>query len=35
MKLNEVQGKKQYCDKISTRFIALENLDAEVDINST
>jgi hypothetical protein len=32
-KLNEVVGKKQYCVEISNRFAALENLDAEVDIN--
>jgi hypothetical protein len=32
-KLNEVEGKEQYWFKISNRFSALENLDAEVDIN--
>jgi hypothetical protein len=32
-KLNEVDGKEQYCVEISNRFAALENLDAEVDIN--
>jgi hypothetical protein len=33
--LNQVEGKKQYCVEISDRFIAFENLDAEVDINKT
>jgi hypothetical protein len=33
MKLNEVEGKEQYRVKISNRYSALENLDAEVDIN--
>jgi hypothetical protein len=33
MKLNEVEGKEQYRIEISNRFAALENLDAEVDIN--
>jgi hypothetical protein len=32
-RLNEVEGKEQYCIEISNRFAALENLDAEVDIN--
>jgi hypothetical protein len=32
-KLNEVEGKEQYCVEISNRFTALENLDTEVDIN--
>jgi hypothetical protein len=32
-KLNEVDGKEQYCFKISNRLAALENLDAEVNIN--
>jgi hypothetical protein len=32
-KLYEVEGKKQYYVEISNRFAALENLDAEVDIN--
>jgi hypothetical protein len=31
--LNEVEGKKQYQIEISKRLSALENLDAEVDIN--
>jgi hypothetical protein len=33
-KLNEVKGKEQYCVEVSNRFAALEDLDAEVDINS-
>ncbi|PNF22033.1 hypothetical protein B7P43_G10579 [Cryptotermes secundus] len=32
-KLNEVEGKEQYCIEISNRFAALENLDTEVDVN--
>jgi hypothetical protein len=32
-KLNEVEGKEQYCAEISDRFAPLENLDTEVDIN--
>ncbi|PNF21835.1 hypothetical protein B7P43_G05968 [Cryptotermes secundus] len=32
-KLNEVEGKEQYCVEISNRFAALENLKTEVDIN--
>jgi hypothetical protein len=32
-KLNEVEGKEQYRVEITNRFAALENLDAEVDIN--
>jgi hypothetical protein len=34
-KLNEVEGKVQYRVKILNRFAALENLDAEVDVNRT
>jgi hypothetical protein len=30
-KLNEVQGKEQYCVEISNRFAGLQNLDAESD----
>jgi hypothetical protein len=30
MKLNEVEGKEQYRVKVSNRFGALEDLDAEV-----
>jgi hypothetical protein len=32
-KLNEVEGKEQYRAEISNRFVALENLDDDVDIN--
>jgi hypothetical protein len=32
-KLNMVEGKERYHIDISNRFIALENLDTEVDIN--
>jgi hypothetical protein len=32
-KLNEVEGKEQYCAEISNKFAALETLDNEVDIN--
>jgi hypothetical protein len=32
-KLNEVEGKEQYRVENSNRFAALENLDAELDIN--
>jgi hypothetical protein len=31
-KLNEVEGKEQYCFEFSNRFAALENLDTEVDV---
>jgi hypothetical protein len=30
-----LEGKEQYCVKISNRFAALENLNTEVDINRT
>jgi hypothetical protein len=33
-KLNEVEGKEQYSVEVSNRFAALEDLDAEVEINS-
>jgi hypothetical protein len=33
MKLNEVEGKEQYCVEISNRFAALENLDTESDVH--
>jgi hypothetical protein len=33
-KLNEVEGKDQYCVEVSNRFAALEHLDTEVEINS-
>jgi hypothetical protein len=32
-KLNEVEGREQYCVENSNRFAALEDLDAVVDIN--
>jgi hypothetical protein len=32
-KLNEGEAKEHYCVEISNRFAALENFDAEVDIN--
>jgi hypothetical protein len=31
-KLNEVEGKEQFCVEVSNRFAALENLDTEVEI---
>jgi hypothetical protein len=34
-KLNKLEGKEQYCVEISNRFTALENIDAEMDINKT
>jgi hypothetical protein len=34
MKLNEVEGKEQYRIEVSNRFAALEDLDAEMEINS-
>jgi hypothetical protein len=33
-KLNEVDFKEQYRVEVSNRFAALEDLDAEVEINS-
>jgi hypothetical protein len=33
-KLNDVEGKEQFRVEVSNRFAALEDLDAEVDINS-
>jgi hypothetical protein len=33
-KLNELEGKEQYRVEISNRFAAMEDLDAEVEINS-
>jgi hypothetical protein len=33
-KLNEVEGKEQYHVEVSNRFLALEDLDTEVEINS-
>jgi CRISPR/Cas system CMR-associated protein Cmr3 (group 5 of RAMP superfamily) len=32
-KINEVEGKEQYRVGVSNRFVALEDLDAEVEIN--
>jgi phosphomevalonate kinase len=34
-KLNEVEGKEQFCVEVSDRFAALEDLDEEVEINSS
>ncbi|PNF40230.1 hypothetical protein B7P43_G07077 [Cryptotermes secundus] len=34
-KLSKVEGKEQYCVKISNRFTVLENLETEVDVNKT
>jgi hypothetical protein len=33
-KLNEIEGKETYRVEVSNRFAALEDLDAEVEINS-
>jgi hypothetical protein len=33
-KLNDVEGKEQFHVEVSNRFAALEDLDAEVEINS-
>jgi hypothetical protein len=33
-KLNQVEGKEQFHVEVSNRFAALEDLDAEVEINS-
>jgi hypothetical protein len=33
-KLNEVEVKEQFCVEVSNRFAALEDMDAEVEINS-
>jgi hypothetical protein len=33
-KLNEVEGKEQYLIEVSNRFTDLEDLDAEVELNS-
>jgi hypothetical protein len=33
-KLNDVEGKEQFCVEVSNRFAALEDLDMEVEINS-
>jgi hypothetical protein len=34
-KLNQVEGKKQFRVEVSTRFAALEDMDTEVEINSS
>jgi hypothetical protein len=34
-KLNDVEGKEQFCVEVPNRFAALEDLVAEVEINST
>jgi hypothetical protein len=33
-KLNEVDGKEQFCVEVLNRFAVLEDLEAEVEINS-
>jgi hypothetical protein len=33
-KLNEVEGKEQFCVEVSNEFAALEDLDTEVEINT-
>jgi hypothetical protein len=33
-KLNDVEGKEQFCVEVSNRFAALEDFDAEVEINN-
>jgi hypothetical protein len=33
-KLNEVEGKEQYCVGVSNKFAFLEDLDTDVEINS-
>jgi hypothetical protein len=33
-KLNQIEGKEQFRAEVSNRFAALEDLDAEVEINS-
>jgi hypothetical protein len=33
-KLNEAEGKEKYCVEVSNRFVASEDLNAEVEINS-
>jgi hypothetical protein len=33
-KLNEVKGNEQFCVEVSNRYAAVEDLDAEVEINS-
>jgi hypothetical protein len=33
-KVNDVEGKEQFCVEVSNRFAALENMDTEVESNS-
>jgi hypothetical protein len=33
-KSNKIEGKERYCVEVSNRIAALEDLDAEVEINS-
>jgi hypothetical protein len=33
-KLNEVEGKEQFCVEVSNRFAALEDFDARAEINN-
>jgi hypothetical protein len=33
-KLNDVEGKEQFCIEVSNKFAALKDFDAEVEINS-
>jgi hypothetical protein len=33
-KLNEVEGKEEYCTEVSNRFAVLEDLDTVVEINT-
>jgi hypothetical protein len=33
-KINEVEGKEQYCAKVSNKVLGLEDLDAEVYIDN-
>jgi hypothetical protein len=34
-KLNEVEGKEMYLVEVSNRFASLEDLDAEIEINTS
>jgi hypothetical protein len=33
-KINEVEAKEKYCIEVSNRFVALKDLDDEVEVNS-
>jgi hypothetical protein len=33
-KLNQIEGKEQFCVEVSNRLVALEDLDTEVEIDS-